>query len=179
MQISYENTLDHAVAWNDYCQTHSKTFTRNRRIWRVAMSIVYAAGAGWFLYRDMPVVGLTIAFVGLYLVATFDARYRRRAETFFRRVYSEGENNGFLGPHELTLDDGALVEKSSAGESRQFLSSIEAIEETDDFVFVRVQALGAHVIPRTAISEDRLASFVAELKKQWEQRRNNRTPEIS
>lgn len=68
------------------------------------------------------------------------------------------------------MTDAVLRDESSTGSTETHFAGIVKIAETPSHVFVYLNSLSAHVIPRSAVSSGDLASFVDALRARVAQR---------
>jgi hypothetical protein len=168
MRIRYDNTIEDLVSFNRYHCDRSPTVQRER-----VMSICVLAVAGFApsvllgAAHDNTLMGIIVGLVvggGAALIAV--PLHRWRVDRQARKLYAEGANKATVGPHELELVAGELIERTPLGESRVRLEVIERVVSENEYTFVYVGALQAAVIPHGAVSEGDLNSFIAALKGQ-------------
>ena len=104
-----------------------------------------------------------IAFVGI-LTGKFVFSWMIGFQT--RRLLTEGSGEGLLGQHELEMANGFLIERTAVNEHRQLLSKIDRILETEEFAFVYISSLQAHVIPKRRIQHGDVDAFLEQLRKE-------------
>jgi hypothetical protein len=165
MRIRYENSIEDLVAFNRYHCNHSPTVRRARLLamcfW---MAVALGAGAAVALIAKEPVVGaagVIGAVVGLLLTP---GAFRRQTDRAVRRLLKEGANKAVLGSHELELVGDELVERTPFGETRMRIEAVERVVSDGGYTFIYVSAVGAHVIPHSAVSEGDPAAFVKTLR---------------
>jgi hypothetical protein len=79
-------------------------------------------------------------------------------------MYACGKNRDIIGWHRLTLDKDGLFEESEGGSQYTKYSCLERIVETDTFVYLYLNAIQAHVIPRAHLSAGDLTAFLNALR---------------
>ncbi len=82
-----------------------------------------------------------------------------------KKLFREGDNDGIVGEHELRIDEKNLTEITSVSETRQAVSSIKRIEETDDYAIIYVSALQASIIPKKKIASGDIIGFMVHLQR--------------
>lgn len=167
-RLSFDITLEDIVVWNRFHLANSPTYRRTV-FWSTWGFAIVIAGilVFWAMLKNEPAFAIFgIVWGGLYLLY---AKYKvkRNIENFTRKMYSEGENKGTLGPHTLRITPEGLVEASDSGESTTYWSGIERIEEVPGYAFVYIGAMLAHVIPEAHVTEGDFRAFVDELKRMW------------
>ena len=90
--------------------------------------------------------------------------FHRLIRFYLRRMLSEGSQEGLLGLHELEIANGFLIERTAVNEHRHLLSKIDRIVESDEYVFVYISSLQAHVIPKRRIEHGDLYAFSQRLR---------------
>ena len=81
-----------------------------------------------------------------------------------RRMLKEGGDAGLLGPHELEITLGFLIERTDASEHRQLLSKLVRIVDSEEHVFIYISSFQAHVIPKRRIQQGNLDAFLQRLR---------------
>jgi hypothetical protein len=160
MQIHYQLTLEDVLAFNWYHIRNSKRLRRGY-YFNQACVILGALVATMFWSKGSfslrLLVFLIAAAVGMVLYHLYYEWWIRHSS---KKLYAEGQNKGVLGNHILAIDSEGVLEISDVGESRTMWSGIEKIEENDQYVFIYVGALQAHIIPKRAfMSENEAARF--------------------
>jgi YcxB-like protein len=83
-----------------------------------------------------------------------------------RRILAEGHNKGVLGRHEIEIGPDGVYERTAVNESQQSWAGIERIADDDRYIFIYVQPMAAHVIPKAAFSSPEDASaFLSEARR--------------
>jgi hypothetical protein len=157
MNIRYEITIDDVVAFQMHHVAHSKTIQRQKSILigivgfacLIAAIFIFAIEPNVLLAAITAVITSAVSF-GL-LAYTFNVSYRRGIERLARDLLAEGGNRGILGVHEIRIDDTGVTEWTAVSESRHTWHGIDQIVETDEYAFLYISALQAHVIPKHAV----------------------------
>ncbi len=166
MRIRYETTADDMVAFNQYFCDHSPTMRLARRRFKVAISGIcvslgigasYLLGDEWLFFH-----GFALAIAALILIPT--SMPRKHLERTVRQLLSEGDNKGTLGEHELELIGDGFIERTTFNESKWSFAGIERVVVGQDYTFIFISALMAHVIPHHRILEGDFQSFMAFLE---------------
>ena len=161
MQAQYQLTLDDIVAFSLHHARNSKrTRRRLRRIqaWGVLMALVVALM--WPKW-GLGLRTLFFAAYALFFSLGYPAYYRWLVKRNTRKVYTEGQNKGSIGNHIIAIDAEGVTEISDVGESHVAWSGIEKIEENENYLFLYVGSLQAHIIPKQAfLNEGEAAEFL-------------------
>lgn len=164
--ITFTNTLDDIIAFNMY-HVRTSRVTRRMRFWATWGITVVLLGLALVLsllsgsISSLIWMGAWAIFYLSYSLSTYNRRIRKAT----RRMYEEGKNKGVLGKHTIRIDEDGLHETSEVSEGKTLWSGIERIGEDENYLFVYVQAMMAHVIPKHRIDAGDLASFTEELRR--------------
>lgn len=170
MKIRYEVTIDDLIAFNRIHFSHSPTARRQRRqaIGNVIF-IMIAIVVGMFVVafeRDdeaLMVSGAGVAIFTIVFLIRLPAMTQKRMDRQIRRLFQEGDNKNMLGVQELALEDGLLVNRTAVSESRTKLDAVQRILTQDDYTFIYVSAISAHVIRHDAVIQGDPQAFVEAL----------------
>lgn len=142
VRIRYENTIDDLVAFNR-C-VHSPTVRRARvgLMWSVAAVVFALATASAFASEEFLILAAGAAYA---IVSAWGVKYlfQHNLDRQARAMYVEGANREVLGPHELELRGGELIERTPFSESRTRLEVIERIASDGNYTFIYISALMA------------------------------------
>ena len=168
MRLRYENTLDDAIAFQQYHYTHSPTARRSIAGLRwggvaLIMFMCFAAGKDKLLLHLVEMCILS----GIYILI-LPVLVRRSIKRQSRRMYSEGSNKGMLGEHELEITEDGIIERSPYNETRTAWGAVERIESTPDHTFIYAGSMMAHVIPHSRINEGDYKAFLAQLGQRFQ-----------
>ena len=171
MLLQYELTVDDLVAFNRYhcAQSPSVRRTKYAAMFVVAMMLIaasYLIPATADVSRGV-IFALAIGFAGLFAVI-FNVTYPASMDRAIRRMCREGANKGLVGRHELEIDAEGLIERTEFNETRQSWRGVERIGETDDYAFIYISAIMAHVIPRQTVIAGDPDAFIARAKQLWQ-----------
>ncbi len=164
--ITFTNTIEDMIAFNVYHFATSPTLRRTKfwHTWGFIMVFSALGGLLSIINRSLGPLIFGVVWSSLFaLLAVF--WYRRAIPRQVRKLYSEGKNKGVLGPHTLRIDEDGLHETSEVSEGKTLWSGIERIGEDDDYLFVYVQAMMAHVIPKHRIDAGDLQALTDELRR--------------
>lgn len=112
-------------------------------------------------------VTLALLFSGLYWLIFSVYALPKSLDRQTRRMYGEGANKGVLGQHEIEIDASGLWERSEVSETRHAWRGIERIEESDDYAFIYVTSMSAHVIPKQSVTQGDPETFLLHARKLW------------
>ncbi|MGD0572998.1 MAG: YcxB family protein [Sedimentisphaerales bacterium] len=170
MRIKYNVVEDDAVAAYIVIARHSPYVRRQRVIsGLIVLGLFLVIVLSKALYSKdwgVAVIGVVIA-VGLAVWIL--AGKNRRTGRVARKLFREGKNKGFLGVHELEINDYGILTKSEYGEGKIAWAVIEHIVSTPDYTFLFTGANKAIPLPKSRILEGDYDAFVAELTSRFEQ----------
>jgi hypothetical protein len=165
--LEYVNRMEDLAALTDHhmrTSRASRRALRNGALWiglgALVVTLFISLTAGKSLAHAV-VIGV---FAGAGAAVGWRLTVVRSTLAQTRRLYNDGRNKGILGRHRLSLTDSALREESEAGSSETRFDAIEGIAETPSHVFVYVDALHAHVIPRSEVPAGVLDAFLTALR---------------
>lgn len=84
-----------------------------------------------------------------------------------KKMLKEGSNENLFNTRSVTLTESGITEASSIGQSKINWDKIVSLEETDDYIYIYISSVSAHIIPKRVfenITEQRF--FIEEISKQ-------------
>lgn len=63
-------------------------------------------------------------------------------------MLEEGDNKNLFNQRTLVLTDDGITETSSIGESQIRWDKINHLEETEDYLYIYVSSVSAHIVPK-------------------------------
>lgn len=169
MILTYENTLDDMIAFTRYHQFHSPSFKRSKisgifLIWALLIGSSLVLDQGPF-GREALVVATVLYVLGCLLF--FRTISGKLLALQVRRMYNEGKNKAVLCRHELEATESGMIERTEVSEAFINWSGIERIEEDDEFAFIYVASVMAHVVPKHRVIKGDSVEFIAHIKQMW------------
>lgn len=128
--------------------------------------IAVGLGIGWG-------VGFTMAAVYCVIIHYL---FRWLADSTVRFMYRAGKNKGVLGLHEIEIDPQGLTERTDVNDSKYTWHGVETIAETDDYLFIYITTMTAHIIPKHRVIHGDLPTFTARTKEYWLAAHSTNTP---
>ena len=170
MILRYENSLDDMIAFNRYHCAHSPTVKKTiytSMFWVLVLVLIGSLFISPTEEFSRPIITAgAIVFAGL-LIVVLRYNYSVTMDRQVRRLYSEGMNKGTICQHELQVDESGLVERTEFNEIRHSWQGIERIAETDEYAFIYISAVAAHVIPKYSVSAGDSDEFLTRAKDLW------------
>ena len=165
MELEYRFEEGDLLAFLDYHMQHSEAARdiRRRQTYGYAFLFVIFGLVFWFFGE----AALAIAFLvlGPVWIAWWPARSRQIYRKQALKMYREGQNPLFEGPHVLKLDDAGLVATTPKAEARFALTSVQRVVDTREYVFIYLGAMQAFIVPRRQVSRGDVTAFAAQLQR--------------
>lgn len=178
--LEFTMTMDDLVAFNRFHRENSPTARRIKRYTYIVLAFI-TAGVLFFLYpkikavaisetgAEWPAVVTIIVWIILFLLLGPILKRRLKIESRIsdRLVLSqlkEGTQKGVIGSQRLILQDDGLSGENDIRKSFTKYAAVERIAEDVNYVFVYVNAMAAHVIPRREVDPVKLADFLVALR---------------
>jgi len=163
--LEFTITRDDLVAFNRYHAQSSPTWKRVNAWYRFGCGcVVFASLTLLSVAMNTIIFALAGLLTALIYVFVYPLWVRRWLDWSARRFYGEGANRGTLGWHRLTLQDDASHEESETGTQTTSYAGIERVAETDEYLFVYIGAVQAHVIPKTRLQVGDAREFAGVLR---------------
>jgi hypothetical protein len=157
VQVEFDISLDDIAAFNQYHSTCHSLMAR--RSYRMALVIVPAAVllcAVLFAPLRPPILRSPIAYWAIPLLVAlawlffYPRLYQRGLKQMVVKAMSDGQNRGTLGRHLISIDETGLNEKTDVNDSHWNWLGVEQIQQNENYIFVYISSIMAHVIPKRA-----------------------------
>jgi hypothetical protein len=165
MKLRVENSLDDLIAFNRDFLAHSRVYrqqVRRNRLWIAVLAwVVYV-----LLLRVLEPGGsigieAAAALFGAVLMALlYPLLVRRHEKRMLTKLISEGDNDSFIGPKELEINEVGLLEKSRLRETRTAWQAVQTIRTDGSHTFIYVGPSSAFVIPHSSVTQEQLRAFL-------------------
>ncbi|MBK9593323.1 MAG: YcxB family protein [Crocinitomicaceae bacterium] len=150
MKLVYDFDLNDWMAFQENYLDNSKQFLRTKRIvtwmfpfiWLSIIVVEYNLG-------KFNSVGAGLFFIASVLwVLFYPKRYKNSALKRAKKLLAEGDNSGYLGKHEIELNNQEI--KSTVPQSSTIMNwdGIKRYIETDQYYFLYNTAASALIIPK-------------------------------
>ena len=170
MLIKYDVTIEDLVAFNRYHCAHSPTVKKSKRTFVIYLPALLVFIAAFVSPTEevsrSVLVAITVVIAGA-LSIFFNYSLTSALDRQARRLYKEGESKGLLGQHEVEIDNNGFVERTEVNETRQLWQGVEKIVETNEYAFIYISSMLAHVIPKLSITAGDPEAFIARAKQLW------------
>jgi len=169
VRLSYENTMDDAVAFYMYQMKHSPHARRRRRI-GLTIAYLWLLGSYFFAFGGLAnlsyVLIYTVATIGAILLLGLILRWIV-GDRLIRRQYAKNQYREFFGRHELEVADDGLRFRTDYSEGKLAWSLIDRIESIPDYTFIYTGTKTGLIIPHARITEGNYRVFFEELGKRY------------
>lgn len=79
-----------------------------------------------------------------------------------RRMASAGHNRSVVGPREIEIATEGVRETTPTGETRHTWAAVERIAVDDGYIYIYIQPMAAHLIPKSAFETPSAVSAFVE-----------------
>ncbi len=165
MELEYQFEEGDLLAFLDHHMQHSEAARdiRRRQTYGYAFLFVIFGLVFWFFGE--AALAIAILVLGPLWIAWWPARSRQIYRKQALKMYREGQNPLFEGPHVLKLDEAGLVATTPKAEARFALTSVQRVVDTPDYLFVYLGAMQAFIVPRRRVSRGDVTAFAAQLQR--------------
>ena len=154
MDIEFENTMDDVLTLNMYHFQHSTSFRRNRVIFQYVIpgipALVFlfvAFGTGSSFLSALPWLLLALL---LFVLGPFSVR--RSLKRRVVKMVTEGEGQGAVGKHKLSITRSAVKETGRNSVTTTNWADVKKVVLMDKYVFIYISDSTAHIVPGRAFA---------------------------
>lgn len=172
MKLEYKVSLEDIITFNRNHLAASPTMQRNLLIVRLVWALTPLVAVSAIMYFEnatpekmMSVISAIALLFTAPVFLFYPVYHRWCCARQIRKIYSEGENRGLLGDHEMRIEGDSFFEKTEGSESKVSLASIEKVITADEHAYIYVGAAQAHVIPRNGVVAGDFDQFIEAIKK--------------
>ena len=151
MELTFKLTEEDYINYN---VAHSKTSPSMKRsilIQRIMGPVIFVITPFIIVqFSDIPLWYWLIVF-GLSSITWFIYYPKYAMWEITRRIkkmLAEGNNENLFNERILVLTDEGITETSSIGETKISWVKIERLEETEDYLYIYVSSVSAHIVPK-------------------------------
>jgi YcxB-like protein len=166
MKVSFDLSVEDLVHFNQFHWRQSRAMKQMYR-WSFAGAPVVAMAIALVLRSKGLFVASAAAAGAVCGYTLFLVLYTRWSLKWaVRKMLAEGDNRGVLGRHEIEIAPDGVHERTAVNRSHQSWTGIERIAEDDRYIYIYVQSMMAHVIPKAAFpSTADAAAFLLEARR--------------
>lgn len=171
--VTYEFTVDDWVHFvlRQNAQFQEAAIRQRRRLFLVVAMIAAATMVGLFRTGAPWLLAAPMAFVALFLVYRalgFARHYRQRTANVFRKMLEQKTNRGVLGLHRMQLTPQGLRGTSPGGSFELAWWAVAEIERSDEYVYLFVSSMNAHLIPQRAFATpEHFTAYYHQAQRLW------------
>lgn len=170
MTVQYENTLQDAIAYNEYCHNHTPRLRRYNRRFRFLGPLAIIAGASLTLrlLQGHPLAWW--AWIILLLGAAFyfaihPAVWRFALRKQVKLLSEAGAYKAFIGAYAVTIGADGIRSVASIGEALYRWDAVTSVVKTETHLFLFLSETMAVFIPRRAFADAaQETAFLAEIE---------------
>ena len=160
MRIEYELTKSDFEEFHKYHMAHSK-IGRGARLFKYLLILVVVLGVlineGIFRGGVTPVMWISLLLTVVLMGGIFllmDALVGRNTAKKMANRLSKKDSH-VLGWRSLEIcEDGLMTVKPNA-EGKTYWNGIDRVEENTGYIFVYLNAVAAHIVPKTAFADEK------------------------
>lgn len=164
MEIVYTLTEENYLNFNLYHTSHSKTIKKSLMIQRLMGPVLFIIFSFVFpIVANLPFLGLFITFLVLSILwYTYYPKYfYNLIMRQVKKAINEGNNDGLLGKHRMTLTEDRLIDVTDTGKTEVLWSGMKELKEDDDNLYLYNSAMSAYILPKKDIHEfDKIKLFL-------------------
>lgn len=175
MEIKYELTKDDYLAFNLHYVKHSNTIKQSlfrQQFFTPIIFLILPFIFSWFMGEFSIGLSITFMLVSVVWMIVYPKYFYWHITRNVNKTLNEGENENLMGQHMFIGNDEGFIETNKAGERKVSWSSIERVEENDEYYFLFFSAMSAYIIPKR--------SFLSEAdQKNFQRMINKRTSSVA
>lgn len=158
MELTFELTEEDYINYNISHSETSPSMKRSILIQRILGPVIFVIMPFIIIqFTDIPLWYWLIVF-GLSSIAwfIFYPKYVMREVTKrIKKMLEEGNNENLFNERSLVLTDEGITETSSIGKSTISWNKIDRLEETEDYLYIYVSSVSAHIVPKRVFDNAR------------------------
>ncbi|MGE8082038.1 YcxB family protein [Peribacillus loiseleuriae] len=156
MELKYEMTKDDHLAFNLHYVKHSKTIKQSLFMQRFLVPIIFLIlpfVLFWMIGEFLIGFFITFALISIVWIVFYPKYFYGHIIRNVKKVLNEGSNDNLLGQHVFISTEDGFIEKSRVGETKIGWSSIERIEENEDYFFLFISTMNAYIVPKRSFPD--------------------------
>jgi hypothetical protein len=173
MKLRYRNTIEDFVAFNRFFFARSPLVGRQARFFGLSYGLTMLGVSALFALTNQDAGLLCFGLVGgvvlgLLTYVTWRPLMIWQTNRNTRKFLIQHPDKTLLVEQELEIAGDELIVRQEYGEFRWKVSALEDIVETPDYVFLRISAMRAYVLPRDGLDPQELDSFLDDLERAYD-----------
>lgn len=169
MEIKFKLREEDYINFNIDHAKKSASLKKNLMLQRVMGPIIFLAFP--FLIKKQTEIPMwywiTIFSITSIVWFVFYPRYFNwRMKKSVRKMLKEGSNKNLFSERKIKILETGILETTSIGETNLKWDQIDKIEETDDYIYIYISSISAHIIPKRIFkNENEKQIFLKEILK--------------
>ena len=143
-----------------------KTIRKGQMWWAsgpLAAGLILSILMGYSAEKTLVTLAALSIAISVPMFLLYKHYFKYRNKKHIKSLYVNDSYKGILGPHEMTISDDYLTEKTTDNESKIHWNSIDRIETMSDYTFVFTDEVSAYIIPHKRIVGDHGSQFITNL----------------
>lgn len=170
MELIFELTEEDYINYNLDHSKKSPSMKKSILIQRIMGPVIFVIAPFVIIqFSEIPLWYWLMIF-GLSSIAWFVYYPKYTMWEIKRRVkkmLEEGNNENLFNQRKLLLTDEGITETSSIGASNISWDKIESLEETEDYLYIYISSVSAHIVPKRIFENlDEQEEFVGKIAKE-------------
>ncbi len=156
MVVEFENSLDDVLALNQFHHEQSRSARRTRRLLQfgpaaipLLVFVVQIMGSSASAASALP----WLMFAAIWVVI-MPLMLRRAMKKRVVQLFVQGEHQGIVGKHTLSLSADGVLDKTSHGRTKTGWRDVHKVVATNEYVFIYLSDTVAHIVPRRAFPDE-------------------------
>ena len=155
MKFTY-NLLEEAyVQFNMHHIENSKTVQTSLNVQRFGIPLIYIVVAIVLSFvTEMRFIFLLLVFsiLGLGWLLFYPRYFYRSIKKRTEKYIREGNNEGLLGMHEMTLTDDGIIDVTEGRQTSATWQSIQRMTEDENNLYIYNTSMSAYILPKQELS---------------------------
>ena len=168
MKIKYNLEMNDVYVFQKYFyENNSVSKLMRKRVAILIFCLILAAGIVISIIESsfLPAaIFFFMAFIGVFLSDKMNWIIQKR---YLEKFYKSDENKGLLCMHELEICEDNLIERTEVNEQKNNFGGIAEILKTDDYGYIFIGNMAAHIIPKDKVTGGDFNSFMDTLIEKW------------
>ena len=154
MQVDFDISMDDLATFNQYHGMHQSRMAKCSYWVSIAILPAMSLLILYLLTPENPTLLYWVVcfLVPLALLFYSPRLYQSGLRKMMIRAMISGDNRGTFGHHTISIDENGLNERTEVNNSHWSWFGIETIEQTDDYIYIYISSLMAHIIPKRAFT---------------------------
>jgi len=169
MRIKYKNSMEDIIAFNKYHCANSVTFQKQKKLATIYLPIIFFVLMILLFAVIQEIKIIVFGSLGLVIFTFFiNHEYKKGIYKTTKRLYEEQDTNGIICEHILEINNENIMEKTDINEQKALWVSVQKIDTDNDYAYIYVSAIQAHIIPRKNVSEGNFEEFIEKARQYWQ-----------